>query len=123
MNTPSKYPLALAGLLMVAGCTQMQPNDAIVPLQAATAQMIGLASSDELTISNVQATSPDGLGGQQLSYTATTVRGRVFSCSALMTPGLLTEPPKVSAPTAHLSSSINNPALNRIGRRLITSLP
>jgi len=98
MNTPSKYPFALAGLLMMAGCTQMQPNDAIVPLQAATAQMIGLASSDELTVSNVQATNPDGLGGQQLSYTATTMRGRVFSCSALMTPGLLTEPPKVSAP-------------------------
>ncbi|MBS1032101.1 hypothetical protein JK192_12000 [Gluconobacter cerinus] len=98
MNTLSKYPLALAGLLMMAGCTQMQPNDAIVSLQAATAQMIGLASSDELTVSNVQATSSDGLGGQQLSYTATTVRERVFSRSALMTPGLFTEPPQSVSP-------------------------
>lgn len=84
--------------VLAAGCTQLSTNDAIVPLQAATAQMIGLASSDELTVSNVQATAPNALGGQQMSYTATTVRGRVFACTAILTPGLLTTPPQVSSP-------------------------
>jgi hypothetical protein len=99
MTKIGHYSCLLLAVTALSGCSTMSTNDAIVPLQAQTAQMIGLASSDELTVSNVQATQPNALGGQQLSYTATTERGRVFDCTALMTPGLLTAPPTVSAPS------------------------
>lgn len=72
--------LSLLSMLALAGCSTMSVNEAIVPLQTETAKMIGLASSDELTISNVKAGEPDKLGGQQLTYTATTTKGRVFNC-------------------------------------------
>lgn len=91
--------LPFAMFVAVSGCTTMGTNEAIVPLQSATAQMIGLASSDELTISNVKAGAPDPLGAQQLSYVATTTKGRTFNCTSHMTPGLLTTPPSLSQPS------------------------
>jgi len=93
--------LSLLSMLALAGCSTMSVNDAIVPLQTETAKMIGLASSDELTISNVKAGEPDKLGGQQLTYTATTTKGRVFNCSSMQTPGLLASPPTLSAPSCN----------------------
>lgn len=77
----------------------MDTNEAIVPLQSETAKIIGLGSSDELSITNVQASEPDSLGSQRLTYRATTNKGRSFDCSATMTPGLLLSKPSVSAPT------------------------
>lgn len=87
------------GVYVLAGCSTMSVNQAMVPLQSATAEMIGLASSDELTISNVKASEPDKLGGQRLTYTATTSKGRVFECQATQTPGLLLAKPQLSNPT------------------------
>lgn len=84
---------------MLAGCSTMSVNQAIVPLQTSTAQMIGLASSDELTVSNVKMSEPDKLGAQTVTYTATTAKGRVFDCKSTQTPGLLISSPTLSAPT------------------------
>lgn len=85
--------------MVLSGCTTMSVNQAIVPLQTATAQMIGLASSDELTVSDVKASQPDKLGAQTLSYTAKTANGRVFQCQATQMPGLLLNKPTLSNPT------------------------
>jgi hypothetical protein len=94
-----KYLAALAVATSLGGCATMSTNDAMVPLQNETAKILGLASSDELTITNVHSSKPDTLGGQDLTYTATTTKGRILSCSAHMTPGLLTSPPNLSAPS------------------------
>lgn len=85
--------------LVVAGCATMSTTEAMVPLQKETAQMIGLSSSDDLTITDVNAEKPDALGGQKYTYTATTKQGRIFNCSALMTPGIIGAPPTISTPT------------------------
>ena len=53
-------------------------DQAIPLLQAETAKMLGLGSSDEITVTNVNGAQPDALGGQKLSYRATTEKG-VFS--------------------------------------------
>jgi starvation-inducible outer membrane lipoprotein len=71
--------LALASLL--AGCTT-NPN--VLQIHKVTAEAIGLASTDELTM------------GAELNFKATTAKGRVFNCSTVMTPGILLEPPKYS---------------------------
>jgi hypothetical protein len=95
-----KYVLA-AGLTLpfLCACTTPDINTSVVKLQSATAQMLGLASSDELTVSKVNTSEPDALGGQKLTYTARTRGGRVFDCSAMMMPGLLISPPSISNPT------------------------
>jgi hypothetical protein len=89
----------------LAGCATVSTNDAIVLLQTETAEIIGLASSDELTVTEVEASKPDALGGQELKYKATTTKGRIFRCSALMMPGLLAAPPTVSAPSCTVVQS------------------
>ncbi|MEG8234785.1 hypothetical protein [Pseudomonas orientalis] len=38
----------------------------------------------------------DFLGGAELTFKATTAKGRVFNCSTFMTPGILLEPPTYS---------------------------
>lgn len=91
--------LCLVAMLMLAGCSTMSVNQAIVPLQTETAKMIGLSSSDELTVSNVKASEPDKLGTQVLTYTATTAKGRVFNCKATQMPGLLLSSPSLSEPS------------------------
>jgi len=79
--------------LSACGTTQMN----MIDVQKATAETLGLASSDELTITNVKYGEKNMLGGQDVSYTATTVRGRKFLCTAFMIPGLTPlEAPKFS---------------------------
>lgn len=71
-------------ILSACGTTQMNMMD----VQSATARTMGLASSDELVITNVQYGQKNGLGGQQVSYDATTGKGRRFTCTVFMIPGL-----------------------------------
>lgn len=71
-------------VLSACGTTQMNMTD----VQTSTAKTIGLASSDEITIANVQYGKKNGLGGQQVSYDATTGKGRRFTCTVFMIPGL-----------------------------------
>ncbi|MDN7488654.1 hypothetical protein CFB40_32345 [Burkholderia sp. AU31652] len=76
---------AAAGLVLSAcGSTQMN----MVDVQTSTAKTLGLASSDEITIANVQYGKKDGLGGQKVGYDATTGKGRRFGCTVFMIPGL-----------------------------------
>lgn len=98
MKTGLTLSLA-ATILAVSGCTTMGTNEAIVPLQSATAEMIGLASSDELSVTDVKASEPDPLGAQDLSYVATTTKGRRFNCTARMMPGLLISAPTLTKPS------------------------
>lgn len=83
---------------IVAGCSTMDKNVAIVQLQKTTASTMGLASSDELTVSNVSFGEADAFGGQTISYRAKTQRGRILDCHANLQPGLLTTPPSVTNP-------------------------
>ncbi|VWC67742.1 MULTISPECIES: hypothetical protein [Burkholderia] len=76
---------AAAGLVLSAcGSTQMN----MIDVQTSTAKTLGLASSDEITVANVQYGKKDGLGGQKVSYDATTGKGRRFGCTVFMIPGL-----------------------------------
>ncbi|WP_321820062.1 MULTISPECIES: hypothetical protein [unclassified Burkholderia] len=77
---------AAAASLALAGCGTTQMN--MTDVQTSTAKTIGLASSDEITIANVQYGKKNGLGGQQVSYDATTGKGRRFTCTVFMIPGL-----------------------------------
>lgn len=77
---------AAAILLMLTACGTTQMN--MIDVQTSTAQTLGLASSDEVTITNVQYGEKNTLGGQKVSYDATTARGRRFVCTAFMIPGL-----------------------------------
>ncbi|HIH2747582.1 TPA: hypothetical protein ACYLN4_003337 [Burkholderia lata] len=76
---------AAAGLVLSA-CGSTQTN--MIDVQASTAKTLGLASSDEITVANVQYGKKDGLGGQKVSYDATTGKGRRFGCTVFMIPGL-----------------------------------
>jgi hypothetical protein len=91
--------IALTMTLLVAGCSTLKTDQAIPLLQAETAKMLGLGSSDEITVTNVNSGQPDALGGQKLSYRATTDKGRIFDCSSMMLPGLLLSAPTLSAPS------------------------
>jgi hypothetical protein len=75
---------AFGAVLSACGTTQMN----MIDVQTATAKTLGLASSDEITITNVKYGQKNALGGQQVGYDATTSRGRRFSCTAFMIPGL-----------------------------------
>ena len=60
-----KKPLiALTVTMMIAGCSTLKTDQAIPLLQAETAKMLGLGSSDEITVTNVNGAQPDALGGQ-----------------------------------------------------------
>jgi len=87
MTTWKLRALAIAGVsLLLSGCGSSQVN--MIEMQSATAQTLGLASSDEITVANVKYAEKNSLGGQKLSYDATTARGRKFACTAYVTPGL-----------------------------------
>lgn len=74
-----KKPLiVLTVTLMLAGCSTLKTDQAIPLLQAETAKMLGLGSSDEITVTNVNGAQPDALGGQKLSYRATTEKRAYF---------------------------------------------
>ncbi|MFM0739209.1 hypothetical protein PQQ51_18375 [Paraburkholderia xenovorans] len=70
--------------LSACGTTQMN----MIDVQKTTAKTIGLASSDELTITNVKYGQGNSLGGKPVTYDATTGKGRRFGCSVFMIPGL-----------------------------------
>ena len=85
-----------AAILILVGCSTLSKDHAITKLQTETAHMLALASSDELVISKVNLGEADFLGGQSISYRATTGKGRIFDCSSYIIPGLLGDPPKLS---------------------------
>ncbi|WP_246216331.1 hypothetical protein [Paraburkholderia agricolaris] len=78
--------LTSAVVVGLAACGTTQLNT--IDVQNSTAKTLGLASSDELTISNVQYGQHNALGGVPVTYDATTAKGRRFSCSVFMIPGL-----------------------------------
>lgn len=70
-----KSLIVLAVTLLVAGCSMLK-TDKVIPLQQAeTTKMLGLGLSDEITVTNVNGGQPDALGGQKISYHATTEKG------------------------------------------------
>ncbi|WP_233838769.1 hypothetical protein [Paraburkholderia sp. ZP32-5] len=71
---------------IVSACGTTQMN--MIDVQTSTAKTIGLASSDEIVITDVQYGQKNALGGQQVSYDATTGKGRHFTCTVFMIPGL-----------------------------------
>lgn len=78
---------ALAGMsVLLSACGSAQVN--MTEMQTTTAKTLGLASSDEITVTNVKYEKQNALGGTQLTYDATTARGRKFACSAFVIPGL-----------------------------------
>ena len=74
----------LAAFLSACGTTQLN----MIDVQNSTAKTLGLASSDEMTITNIQYGKRDALGGVPVTYDATTGKGRRFTCSVFMIPGL-----------------------------------
>lgn len=70
----------------LAGCATGAPD--LMLIQQATATQLGLASTDEVTVSNVVKGAPSALGGSSVTYSAVTARGRAFECSTLMMPSL-----------------------------------
>lgn len=84
---------------LLSACTTMSPDLAIPILQADTSKMLGLGSSDEITVTNVSMSKPDVLGSQVISYRATTDKGRILDCEAHVIPGLPLQDPTVSTPT------------------------
>ncbi|WP_199637038.1 hypothetical protein JEM67_20725 [Serratia sp. PAMC26656] len=94
-----KSLIVLAVTLLVAGCSMLKTDQVIPLLQAETTKMLGLGSSDEITVTNVNGGQPDALGGQKLSYRATTEKGRIFDCSSMMMPGFLGSAPSLTTPS------------------------
>ncbi|MGY4816493.1 hypothetical protein ACVNP3_11215 [Pseudomonas chlororaphis subsp. piscium] len=86
-------PVLLLLAATLAGCST-NPN--VLQIHKVTAETIGLASTDELTMGPVTKGKEDFLGGSELTFKATTAKGRVFNCSTFMTPGILLDPPKYS---------------------------
>ncbi|WP_110948426.1 hypothetical protein [Pseudomonas bohemica] len=79
--------LALAGItVLLSACGSTQVN--MIQMQTETAKTLGLASSDEITVSNINYQKKNSIGGSQLTYDATTARGRKFACSAFVMAGL-----------------------------------
>ncbi|WP_174365293.1 hypothetical protein [uncultured Caballeronia sp.] len=70
--------------LSACGTTQMN----MIEVQKTTSRTIGLASSDEITVSNIKYGQRNSLGGTPVTYDATTTKGRRFGCSVFMIPGL-----------------------------------
>ncbi|MBA7844074.1 hypothetical protein HV213_28315 [Klebsiella sp. RHBSTW-00484] len=77
-------PAALCFTL--AGCATGAPD--MMVIQQATATQLGLASTDEVTVSNVVKGKPSALGGSTVTYDAVTARGRKFTCNTMMMPNL-----------------------------------
>jgi|GEM_PF-927284 len=75
---------ALLTGLSACGTTQMN----MIEVQKTTSRTIGLASSDEITVSNIKYGQRNSLGGTPVTYDATTTKGRRFGCSVFMIPGL-----------------------------------
>jgi hypothetical protein len=96
-----KYPVicCLMAVAILSGCVSMDKNKAIVYLQSATASQIGLGSSDEVTVSSVAYGEKNALGGQPVSYRATTGKGRTFDCKATLMDGTILTEASVTSPS------------------------
>ena len=81
-----KIFLTSALCFTLAGCATGAPDMMI--LQQATSTELGLASTDEVTISNVVKGKPSALGGSTVTYDAVTAKGRQFTCNTMMMPNL-----------------------------------
>ncbi len=90
--------IGVAAITLTA-CVSMDKNVAVVQLQNATASMLQLASSDELTISRVNIGEADALGSQSVAYRATTARGRILDCKATLMAGTVITSPSVTTPS------------------------
>ncbi|AZF53185.1 hypothetical protein C4J85_2700 [Pseudomonas sp. R4-34-07] len=93
MTRTSTAVLLIALTSLLAGCAT-NPN--VLQIHKVTAETIGLASTDELIMGPVTKGKEDFLGGAELTFQATTAKGRVFNCSTFMTPGILLDPPTYS---------------------------
>lgn len=87
------------GAVLLSGCVSVSTDQAVIQLQSQTAQgVLGLASSDELTVSNVVRTKSSIPGNENVTYTATTAKGRVLSCKATIMAGTILTSPTVLQP-------------------------
>lgn len=92
--------------LVLSGCVSVSTDKAVIALQAETAQgVLGLASSDELTISNVVRTKTSIPGTETVSYRATTAKGRVLDCKADLMAGTILTDPTVMKPECSVVKS------------------
>lgn len=85
--------------LLATGCVNLDRKVAIVKLQTATASMLGLASSDELTISNVEFGQNNVLLGQEVTYQARTKSGRTFKCDSRIVDGTVLTEASIKSPS------------------------
>lgn len=76
----------LATVMTLAGCATGAPDT--MRLQQGTVNVLGLASTDELTLSNIQKGEANALGSSNVVFDAVTARGRKFQCQTLMMPNL-----------------------------------
>lgn len=84
----------------LSGCVQMDKNQAVADLQIKTMNALNLASSDELTISEVIFSEPNAMGQEKVNYTVTTAKGRVLECNTTLMPSvIITTPPTLLDPT------------------------
>jgi hypothetical protein len=81
-----KKLILIGSAFVLTACGGSQLN--MTEMQTTTAKTLGLASSDEITITNTQYVKKNAIGGSQISYDATTARGRRFTCTAFVIPGL-----------------------------------
>jgi hypothetical protein len=88
LNKKSLKVAAISALLVtgLSACGTTQLN--MIEVQKTTAKTIGLASSDELSITNIKYGQRNALGGTPVNYDATTTKGRRFGCTVFMIPGL-----------------------------------
>ncbi|UXN35797.1 hypothetical protein N8E86_11510 (plasmid) [Avibacterium paragallinarum] len=85
--------------LLATGCVNLDRKVAIVKLQTATASMLGLASSDEITISNVEFGQNSILLGQEVTYQARTRSGRTFKCESRVLDGTILTEASIKSPS------------------------
>ncbi|MFT2793953.1 hypothetical protein ACMV5I_28630 [Serratia sp. T13T92] len=74
----------LAGLLV--GCAAVSPD--LLVLQNHTASKLGLASTDEVILTNLHQSEPNAFNGRTIMWDAKTAKGRQFQCSLFVTPPL-----------------------------------
>ena len=82
-----KVLMLVVAVTLLAGCGANKHDE--MRTQRLTAQELGLASTDEVTLSNVKEGEADALGGKRITFNARTNKGRNFACSYLSTPALL----------------------------------
>lgn len=89
----------LVSAVLLSGCIAVDRNVALVRLQAQTANMIGLSSSDEIALSSVEFGKSTPLLGQDVRYKATTTKGRVFECTSRISDATLISSASIQPPS------------------------